>query len=316
MMSGTSGMEQWTATTARRTARRWTAIGAAALLLCGCETIEHGRSADEVADRTLATGEPTGAERLQAEIDYDSAVSETVRDHGRPEYLRVVDRDTLFLFYTDLDRVVQIRRNMIPPGVATEFAPIPGHLLKLLPSAAVERNQAQRRARRARRASARHTSKAVAPPAARAPAASETGRTLNRFDIETLVERFRKPISAADPGVGGWRMVSLADGSRAALARSGKAEFRIQSNTVTVASPIGTNTSKTPSSLRSGYYRVNRAVFGTKSHTISRKVAPIVASVAGDPSGRTRVARRVAGRTVMVFRDTRRGLLVYRVGTD
>jgi hypothetical protein len=306
-------MYQRTATTPRRAARRWAAISAAALLLCACETIEHGRATDEVAGRTLATGGPPGAERLQVEIDYDAAVMETVREHGRPEYLRVVDRDNLFLFYTALDRVVQVRRNMIPPGVATEFAPIPGHLLKLLPNEEIERNQARRRARRP---TARRRPQAAAPPAARSPAASETGRTLNRFDIEKLVERFRKPISAADPGLGGWRRVSLSDGSRAALARSGKTEYRIQSNTVTVVSPIGASSRKTPSGLKTGYYRVNRAVFGTKSHAISRKVAPIVASVAGDPSGRTRVARRVAGRVVQIFRDTGRGLIVYRVGTD
>lgn len=315
-MSGTSGMFQRIATTPRCSTRRWTAIAAAALLLCGCETIEHGRATGEVAGRTLATGGTPGAERLQVEIDYDTAVMETVREHGRPEYLRVADRDNLLLYYTALDRVVQVRRNMIPPGVATEFAPIPGYLLKLLPKQEIERNQARRRAQRARRPTARRRSKAAAPPAARAPAATATGRTLNRFDIDKLVERFRKPISAADPGLGGWRKVSLSDGSRAALARSGKTEFRIQSNTVTVASPIGTSSRKTPSGLKTGYYRVNRAVFGTKSHAISRKVAPIVASVAGDPSGRTRVARRVAGRVVRIYRDTGRGLIVYRVGTD
>jgi hypothetical protein len=65
-----------------------------------------------------------------------------------------------------------------------------------------------------------------------------------------------------------------------------------------------------------GYYRVNRVVFGTRAHAISDKVARIVASVANDPSGRTRVAKRVAGRTVRITRDTAKGLLIYRVGTD
>jgi hypothetical protein len=38
--------------------------------------------------------------------------------------------------------------------------------------------------------------------------------------------------------------------------------------------------------------------------------------VAADPSGRTRIARRIAGRTVSIVRDTRRGLLVYGVRSD
>ena len=94
------------------------------------------------------------------------------------------------------------------------------------------------------------------------------------------------------------------------------AEYRISSNSVLIASRIPANSRKTPAGLRLGYYRVNRVVFGTRAHEISDKIAPIVASVASDPSGRTRAAKRVAGRTVYIARDTAKGLLIYRVGTD
>ena len=287
-----------------RPGRRLAALVASALLCCSCGTIQHGRATANVAGRTLPTATPPGSERLASEIDYDRSVLATVRAHGRPEYLHVVDRDTLYLFFTGLDRVVMIRRNLIPPGVASEFAPIPGHFLKLLPKAEIARNQARRQALGTKRR------------AARKPAAADSARTLNRFDVEELIQRFRKPISAADPGVQGWRMGKLANGSRSAFARTADAEYRISSNSVTIASRIAANSRKTPAGLRLGYYRVNRAIFGTRAHAISDKVAPIVASVAKDPSGRTRVAKRIAGRSVHVSRDAARGLLIYRVRTD
>jgi hypothetical protein len=309
-------MIQVVAALPRRPQRRIAALVAGALLLFGCGTVQHGRTTSDVAGRTLPTGSSLGSERLTSEIDYDRTVRATVRARGRPEYLHVVDRDTLFLFFTKINRVVMIERNMIPPGAATEYAPIPGHFLKLLPQAEIERNQAKRRARKTKRKAARRTKRASAPPAAPKPSTSNTARTLNRFDVETLIERFRKPISAADSGVQGWRMGKLSNGSRSAFARTADAEYRISSNSVLIASPIRANSRKTPTGLRRGYYRVNRVVFGTRAHAISDKIAPTVASVAADPSGRTRVAKRVAGRTVQIFRDTAKGLLVYRVGTD
>jgi hypothetical protein len=312
-------MIQLLAASPRRPQRRiaeLVALVAGALLLFGCGTIQHGRATADIEGRTLATGSSLGSERLTSEIDYDRTVRATVRAHGRPEYLHVVDRDTLYLFFTELNRVVMIQRNLIPPGVVSEYAPIPGHFLKLLPKAEIARNQARRQARRTKRLAARQTARAAAPPAARKPASANTARTLNRFDVEMLIQRFRTPISAADPGVQGWRFGKLADGSRSAFARTGDAEYRISSNSVLIASRIGANSRKTPAGLRLGYYRVNRVVFGTRAHAISDKVARIVASVANDPSGRTRVAKRVAGRTVRITRDTAKGLLIYRVGTD
>jgi hypothetical protein len=309
-------MIQWVAARPWRRRQRIAVLFASVLLLCDCGTIQHGRATADVAGRTLSTSSPPGSERLTSEANYDRSVREAVRTHGRPEYLHVVDRDTLYLFFTEINRVVMIERNMIPPGLATEYSPIPGHFLKLLPDAEIARNQARRRAHQAKRNAARKPTRVSAPPAAREPSATTTARTLNHFDVEMLIERFRKPISAADSGVRGWRMGKLSDGSRSAFARTKDAEYRISSNSVLIASRIGATSRKTPAGLRLGYYRVNRVIFGTRAHSISDKIAPSVASVARDPSGRTRVAKRIAGRTVQIFRDTAKGLLIYRVGTD
>jgi len=306
-------MFQLVAALQQRPQHRTAALVACALLCCSCGTIQHGRATGDVAGRTLATTTPPGSDRLESEIDYDRSVRDTVRAHGRPEYLHVVNRDTVYLFFTQLNRVVMIERNLIPPGVASEFAPIPGHFLKLLPKAEIARHQALRRAKRR---TAKRPKRAVAPPAARRPTAADNARTLSRFDIEMLIQRFRKPISAADAGVQGWRMGKLADGSRRAFARSANTEYRISSNSVSIRSPVGSNSRKTPAGLRMGYYRVNRVVFGTRAHAISDTVAPFVAAVAKDPSGRTRFVKRVAGRTVQVTRDASNQLLIYRVGMD
>jgi hypothetical protein len=299
------------------TTPHWIAVFAAsALLFAGCETVEHGRQVAAIAGVSLATAGPPGSDRLAVEIDYDSAVRASVRSYGRPEYLHVVDRDNLFLFYTQANRVVQIERNLIPPGKVTEYAPIPGQLLKLLPQAEIERAVARLRAKKARRRAAPRAPTTRPLPAARAPAAADVSRTLNRFDLETLIDRFRKPLSAADPGVQGWRLQTLADGTRSGFARTGSLEYRIRSNSVSVTSKIGARARETPAAIRLGYYRVNRTVFGTRAHAISKQVGGLVARVAADPSGRTRVARRVAGRTIQIARDTRRGVLIYRIGTD
>jgi hypothetical protein len=136
------------------------------------------------------------------------------------------------------------------------------------------------------------------------------------FDLDTMIERFREPMTAADAGVARWRIASLADGSRAGVARSGSTEYRIQSAAVTASTRIPGRSRSAPPEMKLGYHRVNRAVFGTRAQTISRSVEPLVAQVAADPSGKTRIVRRIAGRTVSVTRDARRGLLVYQVRAD
>jgi hypothetical protein len=131
-----------------------------------------------------------------------------------------------------------------------------------------------------------------------------------------MIARLREPLSAADAGVSGWRTATLADGTHSRIARSGRTEYRIQRDAVSAAAPISSRSRSASSEIRTGYVRVNRAVFGTRASANNRSVEPLVARVAADPSGRTRILQRVAGRTLSVTRDTRRGLLVYRVGAD
>jgi hypothetical protein len=294
-------------------ALRLAAAFATALLACACGAVKHGYSAGDIAGQTLATDMLTGAERLQMEIDYDPAVRDFVTAHGRPDYLHVLDRNILYLFYPEEDLVAVIKRDRIPPGEVLTYPRIPGHFFRLLPEAEVTSIQAKRGPRH--RTSARRTRRAAAP-AAPAPASKDTGLRITGFDLDTLVERFREPLSAADSGVSGWRAATLADGTHARVARSGNTEFRVQPDAVIAATSIPSHARTTPPEAHVGYLRVNRVVFGTRAYAISQSLEPLVAKVTADPSGKTRIVRRVAGRTVSVIRDTRRRLLFYRVHAD
>lgn len=285
---------------------------ACALLACACSAVKHGYSTADYADQTFSTNTGLGSERLAMEIAYDQAVADLVTERGRPAYLRVTDRNHLYLFYPERDVAVSIKRGLLPPGEVVVNERIPGHFFRWLPQAEVARIQARRSAKKRARPTARRPARAVAPPAAR----RDPGVSLSDFDLDAMVARFRVPLSAADAGVSGWRIATLADGTRTRIAHSGRTEFRIQRDAVIAAVPIASNGRSAPPETRSGFVRVNRAVFGTRADAINRSVTPLVDGVAADPSGRTRVVRRVAGRTLSVLRDTRRGLLVYRVAAD
>jgi hypothetical protein len=81
---------------------------------------------------------------------------------------------------------------------------------------------------------------------------------------------------------------------------------------VIVTAAIGVSQRGATPAARLGYYRVNQAIFGAKGHAVSDSVEPLVTRVAADPSGRTRVNRKVEGRRVSISRSPR-GLLVYAV---
>lgn len=283
---------------------------AAALLACACSAVKHGYTAGDFANQTLATSTLEGLDRLELEIEYDTSVADFSKTHGPPEYLHVVDRNTLYLFYPARDLVAVVNRGLMPPGEVLTYPRIPGHMLRLLPAAEVASIQAKRVSSRKPRA------RRSATPAAPAPASKETGLRITDFDLDTLVARFREPLSAADPGVSGWRVAKLADGTRARVARSGNTEFRVQPDAVIAATSIPSHARTTPPEAHVGYLRVNRVVFGTRAQAVSESVGPLVAKVTADPSGKTRVVRRVAGRTVSVIRDPRRRLLFYRVHAD
>ena len=296
---------------------------ATALILCSCSTLGLNYSVEGVAGRSLSTATAAGEQRLQIEADYDSAIQDLISWLGRPEYLHIIDRENLYLFYTELDRVAVVERFMLPPGDVQIHERTPGFLLKLLPQTAIDailaRREASDRSKRAEARRTRQTSKPVTPnrgvvsPAARAPDAGHTGVRFSDFDPKLIVERLRSPLSAADSGVSGWRHARLADGTPKQIATAGRVHYQVGTDTVSVATPIAARVRTTPSPTRHGAYRLNQAVFGTRGDAVNAHMEPLLARVAADPSGKTRVVRRVAGRTVSVTRDPKRGVLVYAI---
>jgi len=288
----------------------------AASLLGACSAIEHGYRTGEVAGRTLPMNSMAAEERLQMEIEYDSAIGELIASDGRPKYLHVLDRDHLYLFYLDEDRVAIVTRGGKPPGDVSRKSPIPGHFFRLLPAKETERIQAARAAYKAAHPAAPRSKRTHSVPASPKPAPSAAVLQFTGFDLKTLIARFRRPMSAADAGISGWREVALADGSRSGVARAGPTEFQIRPAFVSAATSQARSSRRTSNAVRTSYVRVNRAVFGTRAHSISEGVAALVDKVARDPSGRTRIERRIAGRTVRIARDPQRGLLIYQVHAD
>jgi len=84
---------------------------------------------------------------------------------------------------------------------------------------------------------------------------------------------------------------------------------------VSVLSPVGSGR-RQASVARIDYVRVNNAIFGTRSGAVSRAVQPLVARVAADGSGRTRLTQRILGRTVSIMHLPARKLIVYSVRAD
>jgi hypothetical protein len=293
------------------------------MILCGCSTLKHGYSATDVAGSSLSTATPEGEQHLQIEAGYDSAVQDLISRLGRPEYLHIVDRENLYLFFTELDRVAVVQRFVLPPGDVQIHERTPGFLLKLLPETEIEAILARRETSdRAKRAKARKTPRArkqVAPnrgrasPAARAPDARHAGVRFSDFDPNRIVDRLRSSLSAADPGVSGWRHAQLADGRPRRIATAGSLRYQVGTDSVSVATPMTPRMRTIPRPTRQGVYRLNQAVFGTRGAAVNAQMEPLVARVAADPSGRTRIHRRVAGRTVNVTRDPERGFLIYAI---
>ncbi len=196
-------------------------------------------------------------------------------------------------------------------------------MLKLLPQTAIDPILARRKAsERLKRAEKRKTRSAHpqasrnrgrVSPAARAPDAGHSGLILSDFDPKLIVERLRTPLSAADPGILEWRHAQLADGTPKRIATSDSVRYQVGTDSVSVATPIAPRVRTPPPPARRGVYRLNQAVFGTRGNAVNEHVAPLIARVAADPTGKTRFVQRVAGRTVYVSRDPARGFLVYAI---
>jgi len=286
----------------------WGAVGL--MLTLGCTALEHRSRAAKVAGLTLAVASEEGAAHLALESKLDPTVRGYVTTNGKPQYLHVADRQAVYFFYTNDDQVAIFLREFMARSEARRMRQIPGNLLKLLPKRERERVLA-RRADKKRRAAARRGRPGSSGPAASAP--DRRGWSDNLFDVNTLVQRLRKPVTAADQGVNDWKRETLADGSLRRSARWGDTLFEVRANRVSFSIPIAARSVSTPRLAGPSYRRVNNAVFGTSAERVNRFVAGIIGQVSGDASGRTRISRRVAGRTVNIIRVPSSGVLVYAV---
>jgi hypothetical protein len=281
-----------------------------AALALGCAAVEHARYTRAYVGRTLAAGHGEGASRLAAEAKLDATLRDYVAEHGRPDYLRVMGRQKVYLFYTRRDAAVMFERELASSRV-TELGRIPGSMLELLPPAEARRLSGQR-AEQGRRAKARARSQARARPAPAAPSPG-AGSYFGAFDAKEIVERMTPPMTAADPGVRGWRQSRLADGRRSFGAKVGGTRYEVRPDRVVMSSAISAKRRRLPTSARLGLLRVNQAIFALRAEAVTDIMVPLAERVSKDPSGRTRFDKRIAGRTVRIARDPRRGQLVYSV---
>lgn len=282
-------------------------LAAAAL---GCAAVEHARDTRAYVGRTLSVRHGDGAARLAAESKLDPTLRDYVARNGRPDYLRVMGRQKVYLFYTRRDSAVMFERELASSRV-TELGRIPGSMLELLPPAEARRI-AEERAERTRRAKAQAKARARSRPAPAAPSPS-AGAYFGAFDAKQIVERMTPPMTAADPGVRSWRHSRTANGTRRFAAKVGGTRYEVGPDRVVMSSAISAKRRSLPTSARLGLTRVNHAIFALRAEAITDAMIPLAERVSKDPSGRTRFDKRIAGRTVRIARDPSRGRLVYSV---
>jgi hypothetical protein len=305
----------------RRTRRRSGSLilVAAAVLAAGCQTLEHGYTTADYARRALAVTSEEGARRLRMESELDPGVREFIARHGRPDILYVEDRRSVYLFYTTKDIAGVFRREFVARSEVQTLRPIPGHLLKLLPDRARGRLLANRSRSRAAqgktarpklvREEARSRGLAAAPQ----PKTGGSDWSDRRFDVDAIVRRLRTPMTAADGGVSGWQTAAGPGGVPQRTARSGNTRYEVRDDAVMATAPIARGSGPTPGHARLAYVRINRAVFGTQATAVNEQVSALAERVSMDASARTRVARRIAGRTVRIHRMQSRSWFVYSV---
>jgi len=206
--------------------RKRAVLAAAALVWLGasCVSYEHARSVGDYAERLLPARSTEGAERLAVEAQYDSAVRQFLKTHGEPKYLYVADRSRFYLFYPERDMVASFQRGLLPPAEVSKLDRIPGSLLKLLPGAEAQQLLRRRAVRAAQAPPPRKVIQRPRPPRAPAPAQPPAHGgmelTIAAFDVAEISARLRRPVSAADAGVSGWRQMTGKDGR---AGRSGSA---------------------------------------------------------------------------------------------
>ena len=95
-----------------------------ALALAGCQTALHVRTTADYAERPLALDDPEGLRRFEMESELDSTVRDFVARHGKPDYMYVEDRRTLFFFYTTTDVAAVFRRSRDRAWLALQVAEV------------------------------------------------------------------------------------------------------------------------------------------------------------------------------------------------
>ena len=283
------------------------------LVTLGCAAVEHGYTANEFAGRPLS---PKSA-RFQAELQHDPTLASYVSKHGRPDYFFIVDRNKLYFFYVAGDRAAMFERVLVEPSVATELGRIPGSMLKMLPGkvrAQVEarrtskQRRAQKTAKRAKARIARQPSRAPGP-AAVAPG----GVYIGGFETSTIVARMRAPLTAADPGVSGWKTSRLRDGKTAYSAKVGRTRYEVRDERVAFTVFMSASRGQLPGSARQAIKRVNDAIFAAKADAVTQQVMKLAVKAAADRTGRTAFSRRVAGRTIRLGRRVGDGVFAYSI---
>ncbi len=304
---GSRGLQAWT-----RGLVPWLAV--AAVVALACKTVEHGLTIEAYAKRPLAIESEDGARRFAMESAFDPTVRAFSASHGKPDYLYVEDRQSLYFFYTSTDSAAVFRRDFIARSEVKSFGQIPGNLLKLLPAASRERVLASRARRTAKalRGTGQRRRRARGP-AALALSADGTGWSRRHFEVAAIISRLRTAITAADEGISGWRRVPGPDGVEQRRAESDGIRFEVRPDSVTAMTAIASGPSATPLRARRAYTRINRAVFGTRAQHVNQIVASLAERVSRDPSGKTRIAQRIAGRTVRIHRLPSGGWWVYSV---
>ena len=133
------------------------------------------------------------------------------------------------------------------------------------------------------------------------------------FDVKTIVERLRPPLTAADPGGSGWRKVRFSDGEAGSTATHGRNRYEVRRDRLVLAMAISATRSAPPSDARFEVQRLNGTVFGAHAAVVTEQVMAFMKRVSADRTGRTPMAQRIRGRMVRVDRVPKTGLLVYSI---
>jgi len=284
----------------------------------GCAAVEHGYKAQQYAGVPLSPTKGRGAERWQAELQFDETLVSYVSEHGRPDYFFIVDRQKLYLFYTRTDEAAMFERVVMEPSQVTELGRIPGSLLKLLPAETqkqveARRASAQRKAQaKTRRAHAQIARRGPRKGSSAAAAIAPGGQYVGGFEVNEIVARMRTPRTAADPGVPDWR-ASRVRGGTAYTAQVGRTQYEVGPQRVAFTASLPASRADLPGSARLAMERLNDAIFAAKAEAVTARMMDLAERAAADRSGNTTFAQRVAGRTIRIGRRVDTGVFVYSI---